>query len=96
MVKNFLKLTMCALVLSLFLCTASLAGGLININTATVQELTELPGIGPATAAKIVDHRESQPFQNKESIMDVKGIGPAKYEAIKELITVDEKDQKQE
>lgn len=88
--KSVLKVLVCALVLSLFLCSASLAADLININTATAEELTELPGIGPVIAAKIVEHRTAQPFQNAESIMDVKGIGQAKYDAIKDLITVTE------
>lgn len=63
---------------------------LININTATVDELESLPGIGPVTAQKIIDHRTQYgSFQTIEAIMDVKGIGPATFERIKELITVD-------
>ena len=66
------------------------AGRPVNINTAGVQELDTLPGVGPATAQKIVEHRRlNGPFDRIESIMDVSGIGPAKFEAMKELITVD-------
>lgn len=66
------------------------AGRLVNINTAGVQELDTLPGVGPATAQKIVEHRQlNGPFDRIESIMDVSGIGPAKFEAMKELITVE-------
>ena len=65
------------------------AGGLININTATAVELEELPGVGPATAAKIVDDRETNgPFTTPEDLMRVPGIGPKTFEAMKDLVTV--------
>lgn len=67
---------------------AAAAGGLININTATLEELDTLPGIGPSTAQKIIDHRnEHGPFPTIEAILDVAGIGPAKFDAIKALIS---------
>lgn len=63
--------------------------GKININTASVDELDRLPGIGPVTAQKILDFRQQNgPFQTVEAIMDVSGIGPATYEDLKDLITV--------
>jgi len=63
---------------------------IININTANVSELTRLPGIGPAIAARIVDHRyEFGLFAEKEDIMKVRGIGKARFESIKDLITVE-------
>ncbi|MBN2848102.1 MAG: helix-hairpin-helix domain-containing protein [Coriobacteriia bacterium] len=65
------------------------AGGLININTATAVELEELPGVGPATAATIVDDRETNgPFTTPEDLMRVPGIGPKTFEAMKDLVTV--------
>lgn len=62
---------------------------LVNINQASVNELSTLPGIGPSTAEKIIAHRaEHGPFATIESIMDVAGIGPAKFDQIKDLIVV--------
>ena len=63
---------------------------LVNINTATKEELDTLPGIGPTTAQKIIDYRtENGPFTTLESIMNVSGIGPSTFEDIKNLITIE-------
>lgn len=62
---------------------------LININTASAEELDSLPGIGPTIAQRIVDYRdENGPFQTIEDIMNVSGIGPSTFDNIKDLITV--------
>jgi competence protein ComEA len=64
---------------------------LIDINTATVDELDTLPGIGPTTAQKIVEYRDTNgPFLSKEDIVNVSGVGPTTYDRIKDLITVGE------
>lgn len=61
----------------------------VNINTATQSELDQLPGIGPSIAQKIIDYREENGnFQKIEDVQNVKGIGDAKYEEIKDSITV--------
>lgn len=61
----------------------------ININKATFTELITLPGIGEATAVKILEYRKTNGnFQNIEQIKNVSGIGEAKFNVIKEYITV--------
>lgn len=62
---------------------------MVNINTANQSELETLPGIGPSTALKIIEHREQNgKFDKIEDITNVKGIGDSKYESIKDLIEV--------
>lgn len=61
----------------------------ININTANQTELETLPGIGTATALKIINYRkESGKFKAIEDIKKVSGIGDAKFNSIKELISI--------
>ena len=61
----------------------------ININTASVEELDKLPGIGPVIAQAIIDYRaQNGPFKKIEDINAVKGIGDALFEKIKDQITV--------
>lgn len=65
------------------------SGGKLDLNTATAAQLEELPGIGPATAAAIIDHRERNgPFRSIEGLLDVRGIGPAKLEQIRDAVRV--------
>lgn len=62
--------------------------GPVDLNHATAEQLDELPGVGPATAAAIVQHRaEHGPFATVEDLDAVSGIGPAKLEALRELVT---------
>ena len=63
--------------------------GLIDLNRATADELDALPGIGPTTAAAIVDHRDRNgPFAAVDDLEQVPGIGPAKLDVIRPLVTV--------
>ena len=63
--------------------------GMVNINTADIKELDKLPGVGPATAKRIIEYRtENGDFQSPEEIKRVKGIGDAKYEKMKDKIVL--------
>ena len=69
--------------------TDLLAKGL-NINTATKEQLIDLPGVGESTADKIIIYREEKNgFKKIEDLMKVKGIGKKKFEKIKEYITTE-------
>lgn len=64
------------------------ATGKLNVNTATAEELDTLPGVGPSTAGAIIAYREQHgPFQSVDDLLNVRGIGPAKLDAIRDLIT---------
>lgn len=65
------------------------AGTLVNINTASVEELDGLPGIGPVLAQAIVDYRtQNGPFTSLDQLMDVSGIGDATYADLQSLVTL--------
>jgi competence protein ComEA len=66
-----------------------LNAGRVNINTASVEDLDSLPGIGSTAAQAIVDYRlQNGDFTSTLDIKNVPGIGPATYEKIKDYITV--------
>ncbi len=68
----------------------SATGGLININTATAEQLTNLSGIGQTRAESIVAYRQKNGnFSSKEDLKNVSGIGDSTYEKIQDQITVD-------
>ena len=61
----------------------------LNINSADAKRLEDLPGVGPATAALIIAYRDQHgPFASVEQLADVRGIGPAKLDAIRALVSV--------
>jgi competence protein ComEA len=64
------------------------APGLLDLNTATMDELETLPGIGPKTAEKIIARRALEPFVTVEDLDKVHGIGPRKLEAVRALVCV--------
>lgn len=62
---------------------------LVNINTAGLEELSSLPGIGETLSGAIISYRDKNgPFKSIGEIMNVEGVGPGIYEQIRELITV--------
>jgi len=61
----------------------------VNINTASVQELTQLKRIGNKYAERIVEYRDKSPFKSPDEIMNVPGIGPKVFELNKDLIVVE-------
>lgn len=68
---------------------AQAGGALVNINTADAAALDSLPGVGQATAAAIISHREENgDFASVDALQEVPGIGPAKMAKLKPLVTV--------
>ena len=62
---------------------------MVNINQATIEQFVSLPGIGPSLAERIISFRGSQGlFKSIEEITKVTGIGPKKFEAIKEFLEI--------
>ena len=62
--------------------------GLVNINTASIEELTSLPGIGESKAKTIIEYRNREKFNKIEDIQNISGIGSSLFEKIKDHITV--------
>jgi len=61
----------------------------VNVNTASLEELDTLPGVGPATAQAIIDHRTQHgPFSSVDQLLDVRGIGDAKLAELRDRVTV--------
>ena len=71
------------------------AAGKIDINRAGIEELMSVPGIGPALARRIVEHRDKNgPFRSVDELVAVKGIGPKLLEKIRDRLTVGKKEGK--
>lgn len=69
------------------------SGERLNVNTATFDQLCQLPGIGPELAQRIIDYRNTfGPFTHVAQLTFVKGIGASKLESILDNITVEQED----
>ncbi|MEV6694284.1 ComEA family DNA-binding protein [Micromonospora sp. NPDC051196] len=65
------------------------AGGRVNLNTASQSQLETLPGVGPVLARRIIEHRDEHGgFRSVSDLRQVNGIGDARYEELKDLVTV--------
>jgi competence protein ComEA len=63
--------------------------GKVNINTASVEQLTTLPGVGPKLAARIVEYRQkSGAFKSTQELMNVKGLGEKNFQKIQGYLSV--------
>lgn len=65
------------------------AGAKIDLNQASVEELRQLPGLGEVLARRVVDRRQAHgPYRRVEELLEVKGIGPKKFQQLQPLIAV--------
>jgi competence protein ComEA len=60
----------------------------IDLNTATVEQLDTLPGVGEVTAGRIVAYRTAHPFTTVDELLEVPGIGQRRFDQLKDLVTV--------
>jgi competence ComEA-like helix-hairpin-helix protein len=89
--KNVTRIAALTLALALLLgaLPATAAAGVVNINTASLEELTLLPRVGPAVAQRILELREQNGnFKNVEDLLLVRGIGEKTFEVIEPYVTV--------
>jgi competence protein ComEA len=62
-------------------------GGAVHLNTATLEQLDALPGVGPVTARKILDYRQAHgAFSSVDELDAIAGIGPARLESLREVV----------
>jgi competence protein ComEA len=68
--------------------THRVVSGTLNLNSATLSQLDQLPGVGEKAAARIIEYRRKTPFTRPEEIVKVKGFGKKKYEKLKGHLAV--------
>ena len=70
------------------LASAKRMTGVVNLNTATAEELSLLPGVGPSKAEAILVYRKSHPLKSTAELTEVKGIGPKQLQKLEKYLTV--------
>ncbi len=89
--RNAMAVLALVTLLSSFAWVVAEKGGKVNLNVASVRQLEGLPGIGPALAGRIIDHRKKNgPFKRIEDLMNVRGIGEKKFLQLEDRITAGE------
>ena len=63
----------------------------VDLNTATAEELEELPGIGPKLAQQIIQYRQARPFSSARDVLKIKGFGKVRYENLRPYLLVNGK-----
>jgi competence protein ComEA len=86
--KTLMLLATFTLLTPLQVAHAKAVEGIVNINTASVAELTLLPGIGKAKAEQIVQMRQAKPFASIDELKNVKGLGAKRLEALRPNVSV--------
>ena len=62
----------------------------VNVNRAPIEELMKLDGIGPVLAHRIIEYRlQNGPFKDRDEIKEVPGIGPKKFDSIRDYIIIE-------
>ncbi|SEA10667.1 competence protein ComEA [Desulfuromusa kysingii] len=72
-----------------FVCQPAFSMEKINLNTATIEQLMELKGVGEKTAQKIIEYRNNKKFNTVDEVVNVNGVGEKTLEKIREQLTVE-------
>lgn len=64
------------------------SSGKVNLNTASIEELERLPGVGPVLAKRIVEYRAKKRFSSVKQLLEVEGVGPKKFASLRDLVAV--------
>jgi len=88
--RNIRKTLVCSLLILAFgfVYQPAFAASKVNLNSATVEQLVELKGIGEKTALKIVEYRKNKKFSSVDDLVNVKGVGEKTLEKIRGQLTV--------
>ncbi len=87
--NNFFKILFLIFLFLNFLFSLLCSQNKIDLNKATIEELENLPGIGPKIAKNIVEYREKfGPFRSVEELLEIKGIGPKRLKRLKKYLKV--------